>query len=82
MSRLEAIDMGALRQRLEHALRLDLEHECSLYLLAIGAIFLACDDDSPGELGMLESIYYSQSAAEGADGDDTLTALLLVEVAP
>jgi len=81
MSRLEAVDLGALRMRLSHALRLDMEHEASLYLMAVAACFLACDAASPGELGMLESIYYQQAAAEGVDGDDLLTAVLLVEVA-
>lgn len=80
MSRLEAIDLGALRARLSFALRLDVEHEGSVYLLALAACFLACDDASPGELGMLESIYYQQAAAEDLDGDDLLTAVAMVEV--
>ena len=82
MSRLEAIDLGALRARLEHALRLDVMHGGSLYLLVLCCAFLACDERSVGELQMLESVYYSQAEAEGVDGDDLLTAVLLVEVTP
>ena len=81
MSRLEAIDLGALRVRLAVALGPN-DLEGSVYLLAICALFLACDEASPGELGMLESIFYQQCAAEGIDGDDLLTAVLMVEVTP
>lgn len=80
MSRLEAINMVALRARLEHALRLGLAHEGSLYLLVLCCAFLSCDERSVGELQMLESVYYSQAEAEDVDGDELLTAVLLVEV--
>lgn len=82
MSRLEAIDLGALRARLTHALRLDVHQEASVYLLAVAACWLACDAASIGELGMLEAIFYQQCEAEGLDGDELITTLLLtVEVA-
>jgi hypothetical protein len=80
MSKLEAIDLNMLRARLDHALRLDVAHDGSVYLLAVACVFLACDEDSPGELGMLESIFYQQAQAEAIDGDQLLTTLCLVEV--
>jgi hypothetical protein len=76
VSRLEAIDLVTLRARLAHALAAD-GFSGSLYLLAVASCWLACDSASVGELGMLESIFYQQCAAESLDGDELITAFLL-----
>jgi len=76
MSRVEALDLVTLRARLTHALAAD-GFGGSLYLLALASCWLACDSASVGELGMLESIYYQQCAAESLDGDELITTLLL-----
>lgn len=68
--------MTALRARLKLALVAD-GFRGSLYLLVIASCWLACDSASVRELGMLESIFYQQAAAESLDGDEVITALLL-----
>jgi hypothetical protein len=74
MSRLEALDLGALRVRLIVALT-ENELPGSLYLQSVAALLLACDPASPGELGMLDSIVHQQCAAEAVDADELLDAL-------
>lgn len=76
MSRIDTIDVRSLRARLTHALRLDVTHDGSLYLHALGACYLACSDD--GEEQALERLFYGQASFEVVNGDDVLSALILV----
>jgi hypothetical protein len=73
MSRLEVLDLRALRARLIVALEAELDG--SLYLLAIAACFLACDPASVGEIGMWESIFHTQAEAEAVEADRLLDVL-------
>lgn len=82
MSRLEAIDLGALRARLAHALRLDLHHDASVYLLAIGALYLAATPESFAELGLWASLFDLQAQLEGVNGAEVLAVLGNVEAVP
>lgn len=78
MSRPEAIDVEALRARLEYALRFDVQHEGTLYLRVLACILLACDKQSDAEEATLEALYYQQASFEDVDGDDVLTESCLV----
>lgn len=68
------IDSERLRGCLEHALRFDVHHDGSLYLNALACCYLAAPSESEPTLG---SEFYLAASAEGVDGDDVLTALLL-----
>ena len=80
MSRPQVLDAAQLRARLAHALRLDVAHEGTLYLNALGCCYLACDERSVDESDALELLFTTQAEIEGVDGDDVLAALCLVEV--
>lgn len=73
MSRVEALDLPALCARLRIAA--EGRWAGSPYLLAVGALFLACDPRSVGELGMLDSIFRLQCEAEAIEADPLLDAL-------
>jgi hypothetical protein len=73
VSRVDSIDLGALRDRLTHAL--NRKAEGSLYIWALGSCYLCCSE--PEEEERLEALYYSQAREEGIDGDDTLSAIVM-----
>ena len=73
MSRVELLDLRALKARLIVALEGELDG--SIYPLAIGALFLACSPESVAELGLWESLYYQQAHAEAVEGDQLLDVL-------
>lgn len=74
------IDQLTLRRRLEAVLQ---PHGLpgSLYMLALGSVYLAAPDDSDAEFE-LEWLYYQQAKAEELDGDDLLSTLVNLGVAP
>jgi hypothetical protein len=68
-------DPEALRGRLEHALRFDIEHEGSLYLNALACVYLAAPEASePALVGA----FNLQAEAEHVDADQVLQDLLAV----
>jgi hypothetical protein len=78
VSKVSALDLGALRARL----LLALEHEAdpdldgaSLFLMAIGACLLAASPESPWEVGVWDSLFRAQSDVEGVNGEDLLAVL-------
>ena len=76
MSRPSAIDEISLRARLAY-IATTYDTDGSLYLQAIGACYLACDEGSVDEEATLEILFYEQARVEGADGDDVLTQISL-----
>lgn len=66
-----------LRARLEHSLS-QLKPEPSLYLLALGAVYLAVDDANKDAKTMLETVFFAQATADGLDGDEVLSGLCMV----
>lgn len=73
MSRPELIDAAALKARLVAALRG--EFPGSLYLLAIGALYLAAEPESPSEHAMWASLFDLQALLEQVNGSEVLAAL-------
>jgi hypothetical protein len=63
-----------LRERLVAAL-VETPPSASLYLRALGCVYLATDDAV--EEAALEVLYRKQVETEGIDGDDLLTQLIL-----
>jgi hypothetical protein len=78
VSRVEALDLGALRARLILAIEGAEGLLGSPYLIAIGALYLACDPASPGEIGTWASLYEQQALAESVNPDELLDALCTV----
>jgi hypothetical protein len=76
----------ALRARLQYALdrRPGDDHAGSLLLYALGACWLAMPDEPDPDAVLvsreaeLELAFYAQAAAEGLDGDETITWIILV----
>lgn len=73
MSKVEFIDLAALRARLLAALTSELPG--SLYLLAIGCCLLAAQPESPHEQALWSSLYDLQAQLEGVAGSEVLAAL-------
>ncbi len=74
MSRVHLLDLVALRARLTHALAAD-GFNGSLYLLAIGALYLAASPEASAELGLWASLFDLQAQLEGVNGAEILAAL-------
>lgn len=74
MSRLEVVaaEAATLRARAILAVEDAASLGASTYLVLICALFLACDSASPGELGMLDSIFRQQCRAESVEADHLL----------
>ena len=77
MSRLSALDLEALRGRLEYSMRFDVRHVGSLYLYALACCYLASDNDTASETLALENIFQEQAKAEGSASDVIINALLM-----
>lgn len=75
MSRIDQIDTAALRTRLAWALNPEVDRDGSLYLLALGACYLACSTAEEEE--RLEELFYGQARFELVDGDGLLSTLIL-----
>lgn len=82
MSRVEKIDVAALRARLLLAIVGD-ELQASPFLMAIGALLLAAEPESPFEQGLWSSLFELQAGEEGVNAAETLALLTSVaEVSP
>lgn len=75
MSRVEKIDLVALRARLLLAIIPGEEIEGSSFLLAIAALALAAEPESPAEQGLWQSLLDAQALEENLNGAE-ITALL------
>lgn len=78
MSRLEALDLGALPARLILAIEGADGLEGSLYLLSIGSLYLAASPESPAELGMWAGLFDLQAQIEDVNGGEILATLVNV----
>ncbi len=75
MSRIENLDLVALRSRLFLAIEGAADLQGSLYLVAIGALYLASAPDNPAENGMWASLFELQAEEEGINGVELLALL-------
>lgn len=73
MSKVSAIDMGALRGRLLVALRGELPG--SLFLQAIGSLLLSAAPDHPTENALWDSLFELQARLENVNGSELLASL-------
>lgn len=86
MSQPTSVKLTELRQRLQasldHKQDLGLDGRGSLYLRALGCLYLASeeprDDHTPAEEIALETLYQEQARVEDVDPDDLLTRLILL----
>jgi hypothetical protein len=75
MSKVSAIDLGALRARLILAIEGAPELAGSVYLLAIGSCYLAAAPEAYAELGLWASLFDLQAQLEGVNGSEILATL-------
>lgn len=75
MSRVERIDIAALRSRLFVAVEGARDLPGSAYLLAIGALLLAASPESEFEQGLWSSLFDLQAEEERVNGSELLAAL-------
>lgn len=78
MNRVGPVDTERLRGLVEHVLRFDVQHPCSLYLNLLGCLYLAAPEVAEVQLC---DLFHASAEAEGADPDGVLCAVLLA-VAP
>lgn len=75
MSRVERIDLAALRARLILAIEGHDDLPGSVYLHGIGALYLAAAPEAAAEIGMWASLFELQAQIENVNGADILAAL-------
>ena len=77
MSQIDSIDSASLRARLRWAIGQSMQtaDDGSLYLLCLGACFLACSHVREEET--LQALYYTQAAVEEIEADDLLSRIIL-----
>lgn len=73
MSKVSAINMGALRARLLVALTGELPG--SLFLQAIGSLLLAASPEHPTESALWDSLFELQARIDNVNGSELLASL-------
>lgn len=79
MSRPERIDAPKLRAMLALAIQGVSQLGASAFLLAIGALYLSAEPESPAEQGLWASLFELQATIENVNGAEVLAALAEVQ---
>lgn len=78
VSKVENIDLSALKQRLALAVQGATGMPGSLYLHTMGAMLLASAPEASAEMGLWSSLFDLQARIEGINGGELLSALVEV----